>query len=118
MRMWMVDPRILCRSHLLGEHGEIHKHRHNFVKGHSMAGRIAINAVEPLAMQARHDALAAEMAEREYNHQSPYDQPDLTHYPDSVRLATVDTDASLAMLLDRCPECRRRHSQQRGQGDD
>jgi hypothetical protein len=22
--MWMVDPRIMCRNHLLGEHAEIH----------------------------------------------------------------------------------------------
>ena len=24
MRMWMVNPRIMCRQHLLGEHVEIH----------------------------------------------------------------------------------------------
>lgn len=24
MRMWMVDPTIMCRQHLLGEHYELH----------------------------------------------------------------------------------------------
>ena len=24
MRMWMVDPQIMCRQHLLGEHTEMH----------------------------------------------------------------------------------------------
>lgn len=24
MRMWMVDPKIMCRKHLLGEHLELH----------------------------------------------------------------------------------------------
>jgi hypothetical protein len=27
MMMWMIDPVLLCRKHLLGEHGEIHKFR-------------------------------------------------------------------------------------------
>jgi len=40
MRMWMVEPKLLCKKHLLGEHNEIHKHRHNFVKKHSVKGRI------------------------------------------------------------------------------
>jgi len=40
MRMWMIDPSLLCRKHLLGEHNEIHKHRHNFEKHHSVTGRI------------------------------------------------------------------------------
>ena len=34
MRMWMISPEWLCRKHLIGEHGEIHKH-------HSIAKRIA-----------------------------------------------------------------------------
>lgn len=30
MRMWMIDPKLLCRKHLLGEHNEIHKHLPSF----------------------------------------------------------------------------------------
>jgi hypothetical protein len=104
--MWMVNPKYLCRKHLLGEHGEIHKHKHNFVKGHSMEGRISpVVQIEPSAMQERHDALAKEMVRRGYNHKSPYEQPDISHYPARVVNAMVDTKSSLKDLLSRCSEC-------------
>ena len=61
MRMWMVNPKILCRKHLLGEHGEIHKHRHNFVKQHSITKRIELGQIEPSSMESRHDELVKEM---------------------------------------------------------
>lgn len=99
----MVDPKILCKSHLLGEHGEIHKHRHNFVKKHRMAGRNG--QIEPSAMQRRHDELVKEMVQRGYNHQSPFFQPDVSHLP----LMVVDREESLRLLLDRCIECRIRN---------
>ncbi len=107
----MVDPRILCRKHLLGEHGELHKHRHNFVKGHRMAGRVAGNAIEPSRMAERHDLLAAEMVRRGYRHESPYAQPDLSAYGSEVREALVDVSASLALLVSRCEDCRERARQ-------
>lgn len=102
MRMWMTDPKTLCRKHLLGEHGEIHKHRHNFVSGHSIAGRRG--QIEPLAMQARHDALAAEMVRRGYNHASPYTQPDTSAYGD-LSAWRVDVDESARELVKRCKDC-------------
>ena len=107
MRMWMIDPTWLCRAHLLGEHAELHKHRHNFVRGDRMDKRIAPPAqIEPAAMGNRHDALAAEMVRRGYRHQSPYQQPDLSHYPPEVHEARVDTAFSLQDLCSRCPACR------------
>lgn len=101
MRMWMIDPRRMCRKHLLGEHGEIHKHRHNFVKGHSIAGRRG--QIEPEAMQDRHDVLAAEMARRGFRHTSPYAQPDLAAY--DLAGFVVDRAASERDLRGRCVEC-------------
>lgn len=103
MRMWMVDPRILCKNHLLGEHGEIHKHRHNFVKKHKMAGRVG--QIEPSAMEFRHNELAQEMLARGYNHQSPFFQPDISHLPPM----SVNREESLAMLLERCYACKARY---------
>lgn len=103
MRMWMVAPKILCRKHLLGEHGEIHKHRHNFVKQHKMGGRIG--QIEPKSMKLRHDELAFEMKRRGYNHQSPFEQPDITYLPEML----VDREESLKDLLSRCSECRARY---------
>lgn len=104
MRMWMLNPGWLCRKHLLGEHGEIHKHKHNFEKGHSIEGRRG--QIEPASMQSRHDALAEEMVKRGFNHKSPYEQPDLSHY--DIDTFTVDRDESKRDLADRCPECKER----------
>ena len=104
MRMWMLDPACLCQKHLLGEHGEIHKHRHNFVKKHSIAGRRG--QIEPQSMQVRHDALSAEMARRGYNHRSPYTQPDLSAY--DLDGFTVDVSEAERDLAGRCVECRER----------
>jgi hypothetical protein len=102
MRMWMINPAMLCRNHLLGEHVEIHKHRHNFVAGHSIAGRR--DQIDPARMGERHEALAAEMVRRGYRHESPYQQPDLSGYDLSGH--GVDVAAARADLLARCGECR------------
>ena len=102
--MWMVNPSILCRQHLLGEHGEIHKHRHNFVKGHRISGRKG--QIEPVSMSSRHDELETEMKSRGMNAKSPYEQPDLSGY--DLEGFTVDREESLKELVHRCPECRER----------
>jgi hypothetical protein len=109
MRMWMIEPSMLCNKHLLGEHGEIHKHRHNFVKQHSITGRIKpIVLIEPSAMKARHDELAKEMIKREMNHKSPYKQPSLSHLPKDERYAKADINYNLIDLANRCPDCKER----------
>jgi len=54
----MILPQILYREHLLGEYGEIHKHRHNFIKKHSINGQIfSAVQIELLSMLIRYDEL-------------------------------------------------------------
>lgn len=102
----MVDPVLLCRRHLLGEHNEIHKHRHVFDREWSIDGRVhPVVQIEPSSMKTRHDELAAEMERRGYNHRSPYAQPDLSHLPKWQQEAKVDKEESLAELYRRCPDC-------------
>lgn len=101
--MWMVDPKLLCRQHLLGEHNEIHKHKPSFVKKHSMTGRIG--QIEPLMMRQRHDELAKEMLRRRYNHNSPYEQPDISYLPNNVIHSKVDINLSIKELGRRCNQC-------------
>lgn len=109
MRMWMINSIFMCRKHLLGEHGEIHKHRHNFEKKHSISGRIfPIVQIEPEQMENRHNELANEMLARGYNHNSPYCLPNLEHLSNSERLATVDLEHSLSELIFRCNDCEQR----------
>ncbi len=102
MRMWMVDPRGMCRKHLLGEHVELHMLRGCLVRGKSIAGFIANNCVEPHAMVKRHAALAKEMQCRGYKHTSPL-KPISTQKYASVK---VDAAASLKDLAHRCAGCK------------
>lgn len=110
MRMWMIDPRLLCTKHLIGEHGEIHKHRHNFVKHHKISGRISpIVQIEPENMGKRHDELALEMNRRkDGSHKSPYSQPDLSYLKLSEICARVDLVYNMKDLSTRCTNCRDR----------
>lgn len=103
MRMWMIDPKKMCNKHLLGEHGEIHKFRHNFVKKHNMSGRLKYHSqIDPVLMGYRHDQLSKEMSRRGMNHKSPYEQPDVSHLP----VAYVDIEYNTKDLSERCEKCK------------
>lgn len=106
MRMWMIPPTMLCRKHLLGEHSELHKHRHNFVKRHSIKGRISpVVQIEVSSMRSRHEELVEEMKRRGYNHNSPYEMPDISYLPKEVLELKVDPEISFKDLACRCSEC-------------
>jgi hypothetical protein len=104
--MWMVDPAIMCRQHLLGEHRELHALLGVVTKTMSwnLDGYVRNNLIEMESLAPRHEAIAAEMVARGYNHQSPF--PEVV--PPVVR-GVVDRERSLAVLLDRCPDCRSRN---------
>lgn len=105
MRMWMVNPKLMCRKHLLGEHGEIHKFKHNFEKQHNMMGRVG--QIIPQLMQQRHDDLAKEMLNRGYNHNSPYTQPDVSYLGLDEFENSLDIEFNINDLKYRCEDCRR-----------
>ena len=102
-RMWMVDPKIMCQQHLLGEHFETHIIATNIGRGRSIAGFIRNNAIEPRSVEKRHDELVAEMESRGMRHRSPL-KFSTGIYPDF----TIDREASLRLLLGRCPRCAER----------
>ena len=107
MRMWMVDPKLLCDKHLLGEHGELHKHIHSFRKGHKVDKRFyPVVQIQFKGYRERHDILALEMVRRGMNHKSPL--PELPNfrriYPEYYN-KKVDVDISLTDLRNRCKKC-------------
>jgi len=103
MRMWMLPPKIMCSKHIAGEHGEFHKHLHNFTKKHSIKGRVTGEVqIEPLAMKARHDELSKYLKV----HVSAYEMPDLSYLPVEHREAEVNLVESIQELFRRCPNCR------------
>ena len=116
--MWMVNPRILCSKHLSGEHGELHKHKHNFVKCHSMTGRIKGNALEPLSLQSRHDELERELNRRQKiegrkQTSSPFEAPDVSYLPSHELNYKVKVEESLFLLLNKCPACLEKYNNQK-----
>lgn len=105
----MINPKVLCRKHLLGEHGELHKHRHMFEKQYSITGRIRPTIqIEPESMKKRHDELAQEILDRGYKHNSPYTQPSLLYLPSCEKNAIVDPFKSISDLKLRCKDCKER----------
>jgi len=104
----MINPKLLCRKHLLGEHNEIHKHKHNFEKGHKIDGRLKpFVAIEPLNMGKRHNQLVKEMINRGYNHNSPYKQPNLSKYDFDKINVKANINFNLDDLISRCDECKK-----------
>lgn len=100
--MWNVDPSVLCRKHLLGEHVELHMAVGSIRRGRSLGRFISDGLIETASIQARHQALAVEMAKRGYKHKSPL------RYKDKLGLGRVDPSVSMVELARRCPDCRAR----------
>jgi hypothetical protein len=76
MRIWDVDPGDLCRSHLLGEHRELHGLWNILtrgLRGYSFHPETRRWEGKLAALHRRHEALVAEMKRRGYRHASPLD---------------------------------------------
>ena len=71
MRMWMVNPELLCNQHLLGEHYEIHKAVGNLRNSGKWTKSLTKNGfLEPQNFKARHEELAYEMKRCGFRHDS------------------------------------------------
>jgi len=109
-RMWMGDPKTMCRNHLLGEHKEIHQLVGSIRKGYSVTGYIRNNCIEITSIQSRHDALVDEMNRRGYQHLSPIVSQEIiaglvTYLKDDEINYKVDVVSSDADRFNRCVEC-------------
>lgn len=104
--MWMVDPKLMCRQHLLGEHNEIHKICGSLKKGRSITGYIQHNCIEMLSLESRHNDLVKEMISRGYNHNSPLDTDfDIDYLPFYELIYTIDRQKNHDLLKSRCVNC-------------
>lgn len=104
MRIWNVNPKLMCRKHLLGEHVELHMlvgsmNRHKSIQGFIEKGLIQTNIVVP-----RHNELVKEIERRGYNHKSPIiiDDNIAAEY---LNMGLVDSDNNLKELARRCNDC-------------
>lgn len=102
MRMWNINPMLLCRQHLLGEHNELHKLVGTLAKGRKINGFINNNLVALHQIKTRHKQLVREMLKRKYNHQSPL------KFLMIGRCGSVDTKKNITELKRRCKRCSER----------
>ena len=103
MRMWNVNPELMCRKHLLGEHVEMHMFLGTLHHGKSLDGYIRKGLVEVHNIKLRHDELVREMVRRGHQHNSPMEDSILLQ-----KMGSVDVKRSYEELRSRCTECRRR----------
>ena len=105
MRMWMVDPRILCRKHLLGEHVETHMFKGHIERKKGIKGYIWKNCVEVKSITQRHADLVTEMIRRGYKHNSDLESVSIEHLSLTDREYIINRTSSQLELLRRCPDC-------------
>lgn len=107
MRMWLVDSKIMCRQHLLGEHRELHAFVGTIKKKRNVFGYIRNNLLDVELLSTRHEELVMEMNRRLYNHHSPLPKIEEELIED-IKFYKVDREKAKSDLLSRCPECRKR----------
>ena len=105
--MWMVNPTIMCREHLLGEHAEIHMFVGTIDRGHSVRGYVENGLLEVHSLFNRHAELVQEMKRRNYRHNSEID----TKWKEAAKTGTIDRQKNLKQLINRCSRCSRRYAQ-------
>jgi len=116
MRMWMINPKLMCLKHILGEHAQIHRYYNPFSRHYNIDKRIQpIVMIEPQNMKKRHDRLEEELNRRRETGEvkglkktSPYILPDLSYLPQAQREAKMDKFMSMQALMERCPVCKER----------
>lgn len=102
MRMWMVDPRIMCRQHLLGEHAEIHMFIGTINRKKSVKGYLEKGLLEIHNLYNRHEELVKEMKRRGYNHYSEVDGK----WKSVEKAGFVNRDRNIDELINRCSKCK------------
>lgn len=104
MRMWMVDPKIMCRQHLLGEHVETHMFVGTINKNKCLAGYFDNNLLIVEKLRSRHEEIVSEMEKRGMKHKSPL--PEFV-IKDIHRGGFISKELNKKELFDRCENCRK-----------
>ena len=104
MRMWMINPKSMCKKHLLGEHYELHMIIGWLKKKKNIRKFITNNLIQPLSIVDRHEDLVKEMNSRDMKHASPlhFDELFLNYLSKEEVSYTIDIESSTKDLYARC----------------
>lgn len=108
MRMWMIDPKLLCQRHLFREHCEIHRLVAILRNGFSIRGFLYKRVIDPSRIYHRHNEIEAEIIQRGGTPNSPLSEAEccaFSRWHGSVR---IDIGRSLSDLSSCCNECQKR----------
>jgi hypothetical protein len=99
--MWMVNPKTMCRQHLLGEHVECHMFVGTIKRGKSIKGYLDKGLLEIHNLQKRHQDLAQEMERRGYKHKSPLE------FVTIIKSGKINRKENVIQLNNRCQKCKK-----------
>ena len=99
--MWMINPKKMCRKHLLGEHVECHMFLGAIKRNKNLQGYIKNGLLEIESLWDRHEELAIEVIHRGYKHNSPL----YVYIDDSIPKIKIDINKNIQDLKNRCKEC-------------
>lgn len=102
MRMWNVDPKLMCNKHILGEHLEMHMFVGAINTGKSITGFIETGLVEVGNIKVRHDELVNEMELRGMKHRTQIIDMNLNPQ------GKVNSKMNKKILSERCVDCKKR----------
>lgn len=108
MRMWMVDPRIMCTRHLCREHCEIHRLVANLRKGRSIRKYLLQQMIDVSTIYTRHKELENEIMSRGGKLDSPLSAVECVAFARWYGSTTINIGRSLSDLSECCTECRRK----------
>jgi Zn-dependent M32 family carboxypeptidase len=103
--MWMVNPSIMCRQHLLGEHAEIHMFIGTINRKKSVKGYLQKGLLEVHNLFFRHNELVEEMKKRGYKHHSEVE----VEWKTARKAGFIDRKPNLEELINRCSNCKTRY---------
>lgn len=107
MRMWSVNPKWLCRQHLLGEHREMHCAYKAATTGKYNIEGYCNGLVDFTKLKDRHNELVKEMEKRGYQHNDAVKVENLI----DIKCKPVNADHNLHELYIRCKDYRERINQ-------
>jgi len=107
----MVNPRLMCRKHLLGEHFEIHMFLGTMRKGIDVTGYVKNNLLDVSSLFSRHEEISNEMIRRGYNHNTPISLEEVSFILNCepykyLKFDYIDKEESISELIKRCKDCR------------
>ena len=108
--MWLCDPKILCRQHLLGEYRELFTLVGTINAKKNLDGYIKNNCLELTSLESRYIELKNEMLRRGYKPVKQFIHPNFSYLDEFIINYKINKDSSLKDLLNRCILCQTRYN--------